>query len=410
MMSEFINNQSEKQAVLKELITRLHDGTAFEEVKKAFAEQFEHVTATEITQLEAALIEDGMPVEEIQRLCDVHADVFKGSIEEIHAPSEATQIPGHPIGTMLKENRFIESLIDGKILLVKKAYENDPSDANRSALQTLVNQLRKIDVHYARKENLIFPLLEKHDITAPPKVMWGVDDEVRQELKAVVVGLESLPIEDEILKSLDDVLHKIKEMIFKEENILVPMMNDTITDAELFEMTKDEDEFGYMIDPPKKIWQPDLLASKEEELQESTPIKSEGLIHFDAGSMTPVEVNAVLNTLPIDATFVDAKGRVKYFTQGKERIFPRPKTIIGREVSNCHPPASVHIVEQIVEELKSGKKDHEDFWIKMGEQFVYIRYFAVRDPEGKYLGVLEVTQNIKPIVELKGEKRLVDNS
>ncbi len=410
MMSEFINNQSEKQAVLKELITRLHDGAAFEEVKKAFAEQFEHVTATEITQLEAALIEDGMPVEEIQRLCDVHADVFKGSIEEIHAPSEATQIPGHPVGTMLKENRFIESLIDGKILLVKKAYENDPSDANRSALQTLVNQLRKIDVHYARKENLIFPLLEKHDITAPPKVMWGVDDEVRQELKAVVAGIESLPIEDEILKSLDDVLHKIKEMIFKEENILVPMMNDTITDAELFEMTKDEDEFGYMIDPPKKIWQPDLLASKEEELQESTPIKSEGLIHFDAGSMTPVEVNAVLNTLPIDATFVDAKGRVKYFTQGKERIFPRPKTIIGREVSNCHPPASVHIVEQIVEELKSGKKDHEDFWIKMGEQFVYIRYFAVRDPEGKYLGVLEVTQNIKPIVELKGEKRLVDNS
>ncbi len=115
----------------------------------------------------------------------------------------------------------------------------------------------------------------------------------------------------------------------------------------------------------------------------------------------------MLNTLPVDITFVDANDKVKYFSEGTERIFPRPRTVIGREISNCHPPASVHIVENLVADLKSGKKDSEDFWIKMGTKFVYIRYFAVRDDDGQYLGTLEFTQNIKAITELEGEKRLV---
>jgi DUF438 domain-containing protein len=133
------------------------------------------------------------------------------------------------------------------------------------------------------------------------------------------------------------------------------------------------------------------------------------VIPFDAGSLTSLEVNAILNTIPLDMTFVDANDRVKYFTQGKERIFDRPITIIGREVKHCHPPKSVHIVEKIVEDLKSGAKDNEDFWIRMGEQFVYIRYFAVRSKTGEFLGTLEITQNIKPITELEGEKRLMSN-
>ena len=117
----------------------------------------------------------------------------------------------------------------------------------------------------------------------------------------------------------------------------------------------------------------------------------------------------MLNTLPFDITFVDKNDTVKYFSQGKERIFPRTKTILGRTVSNCHPPASVHVVEQIVEDFKSGKKDNEDFWIDMRGQFVYIRYFAVRDEKDEYLGTLEVTQDIKHIQEIRGEKRLVSD-
>ena len=134
---------------------------------------------------------------------------------------------------------------------------------------------------------------------------------------------------------------------------------------------------------------------------------SPGYIKFDAGILTPEEINAMLNTLPLDITFVDKEGAVKYFSQGEERIFPRPKTIIGRQVENCHPPGSVHIVEEIVKDLKSGKKDHEDFWIKMKDVYAHIRYFAVRNAQGKFLGIMEVTQNIKPIQEITGEKRLL---
>jgi len=123
--------------------------------------------------------------------------------------------------------------------------------------------------------------------------------------------------------------------------------------------------------------------------------------------MMPEEINAVMNTIPLDMTFVDAKGRVQFFSNGKERIFPRPLTIIGREVKNCHPPQSVHVVEKIVEDLQSGKKDNEDFWIKMGDKLVYIRYFAVRNKKGEFLGTLEATQNITTIQELEGEKRLM---
>ena len=135
---------------------------------------------------------------------------------------------------------------------------------------------------------------------------------------------------------------------------------------------------------------------------------SDSKVSFDAGSLTAQELNAILNTVPFDMTFVGDDNRVKYFTQGKERIFERPITIIGREVKNCHPPKSVHIVESIVEDLRSGRKDHEDFWLNIGERFVHIRYFAVRSKEGQYLGTLEVSQDIKPIRELEGEKRLVD--
>jgi len=136
-------------------------------------------------------------------------------------------------------------------------------------------------------------------------------------------------------------------------------------------------------------------------------LDSQTKIKFDAGSLTSEEVNSILNTVPLDMTFVDADNRVKYFTQGKERVFERPLTIIGRQVKMCHPPKSVHVVEQIVSDFREGKKDNEDFWIKMGDMFVYIRYFAVRSKKGEYLGTLEVTQNIKPITELEGEKRLM---
>jgi DUF438 domain-containing protein len=161
---------------------------------------------------------------------------------------------------------------------------------------------------------------------------------------------------------------------------------------------------------PEGEWEPVRVDITEKSQKEGIhPSADPGYVEFDAGCLAPGEINAMLNTLPIDITFVDKDGAVKYFTQGKERIFARPKTIIGRQVHNCHPPASVHIVEKIVEDLKSGRKDHEDFWIRMGEKYVYIRYFAVRNEKGEYLGVIEVTQDIGPIQKITGEKRLLSD-
>ncbi|MDD4089715.1 MAG: DUF438 domain-containing protein, partial [Tissierellia bacterium] len=260
-----------------------------------------------------------------------------------------------------------------------------------------------IDIHYSKKENLLFPYMEKYGITAPPKVMWGVDDEIRDDLKMLKSDLSYGVFNDDHKKSVEELLNRINEMIFKEENIMLPMLLDKMTQDEWKRVADDSGEIGSIIDFVP-VWKPDKEA--KEEYKEDT--KEPGAIILPTGVFNIEELTNMLNTLPIDITFVGSDDTVKYFSQSSERIFARTKTIIGRNVSNCHPPASVHIVEGIVEDFKSGKKDHEDFWINMGDKYVYIRYFAVRDEKGKYLGVVEVTQDIKPVQEITGEKRLVE--
>lgn len=405
-MSEHINNREQRQKLLKELIMELHDGKDFEEVKAKFQEHFKDVSATEITQMETQLVMDGMPVEEIQRLCDVHASVFKGTIEEIHAVRRDEDIPGHPIHTFREENRLIKELIEERIRPHVEAMEE--SDKVAVDLADDFKDLWHIDKHYGRKENLLFPYMEKYGITAPPKVMWGVDDENRNMIKEILVLLKNYQYahpKDEVVEKAKAIIVGVEEMMFKEENILFPMVLDTLNDSEWKKILEESDEYGYFFFEPKVDWVPKAVPVEQLEAEVQGV---EGNVKFDAGFMSPEELNAMLNTLPFDMTFVDKDGKVKYFTQGQERIFARPKTIIGREVSNCHPPASVHIVEQIVEELKSGKKDHEDFWINMGGKFVHIRYYAVRNAQGDFLGVVEVSQDIKPLRELTGEKRLVE--
>lgn len=197
-------------------------------------------------------------------------------------------------------------------------------------------------------------------------------------------------------------------MIFKEENILFPMVSDVLTEDEWLTIQKESGEIGFcFIGDDMEEWKPERVDLEKEEKKKGEK-EADGFIRFETGLLEIEELEQMLNTLPVDITFVDRNDTVKYFSQAKDRIFARPKTVIGRNVQNCHPPASVHVVEGIVNDFKSGKKDKEEFWIKMGEKYVYIRYFAVRDKEGKYLGTVEVTQDIKPIQEITGEKRLVE--
>ncbi|GAE89782.1 DUF438 domain-containing protein [Acetivibrio straminisolvens] len=406
-MSEVINNREYRQKVLRELIRELHNGKSVEEIKPRFEELIKGISASEISEMEQALIMEGMPVEEIQRLCDVHAAVFKGSIEEIHRPQNPEEVPGHPVHTFKLENAQIRKLIDDEIKPQLESYKNGDTTQSLKKLEEAFQKLWEIDKHYSRKENLLFPYLEKYGINAPPKVMWGVDDEIRAGIKEVNRSLSAKSIH---LEKAEETVNRVAEMIFKEEKILFPMALESLTEDEWVEIARSSNEIGYCLITPKDEWKPARVDVVEKTQKEG--IKSQenpGYVEFDAGCLTPEEINAMLNTLPIDITFVDKDGAVKYFTQGKERIFARPKTIIGRQVQNCHPPASVHIVEKIVEDLKSGKKDHEDFWIRMGEKYVFIRYFAVRNNKGEYMGVIEVTQDIAPIQKISGEKRLLSD-
>ncbi len=407
-MSEFINNREYRQKVLKEIIRELHNGKPVEEVKARFEELIKGISTKEISEMEQALIMEGMPVEEIQNLCDVHAAVFKGSIEEIHRPEKPEEIPGHPVHTFKLENRKLETLVNDKI---KPQIENVTKTGNQQDINSLIESFKKLlelDKHYSRKENLLFPFMEKYGITAPPKVMWGVDDEIRAAIKETIKALTVNTGDREYtLKSAEEACGRVIEMIFKEENILFPMVLETLAEDEWLQIQEASSEIGYCLIEPSAKWQPVKVNVEKKAVEEGDQPSNNGYVKFDAGIMTPEEINAMLNTLPVDITFVDKDGLVKYFTQGKDRVFARPKTIIGREVKNCHPPASVHIVEGIVEDLKAGKKDHEDFWIKMGNKYVHIRYFAVRNQKGEFLGTMEFTQDIKPIQEITGEKRLV---
>lgn len=401
-MSAEINNREYRQQVLKELISQLHDGKSVDEVKETFAEVFGNVSVEEIAQAEQALITNGLPVEEVQRLCDVHAAVFKGSIEEIHKPLAEAEHPGHPADTLKRENRALER----SFALIRTQLAILPNPDAQKALRDELTKLLAIDRHYVRKENLFFPYMEQYGITAPPKVMWGVDDEIRAQLKGILAALDekdASQMNDEIEAFLD----KAGEMIFKEENILLPMLLENLTQDEWKTIASESVELGYCLIEEVPVWNPDagkvvgVAAVKQEE--------ATGVITLPTGVLKPEELVRMLDTLPLDITFVGKDDTVKYFSQGAERVFPRTKAIIGRKVSNCHPPASVHIVEKLVEDFKAGRKDHEDFWINMGGKYILIRYFAVRDDAGEYIGVLEMTQDIRPLQAIQGEKRLVSD-
>lgn len=415
-MSELINNRElnnenneKRQGILKDIIMQLHSGKSVKEVKEQFEKLISGVSANEISQMEASLIKDGMPVEEIQRLCDVHAEVFKGSIEEIHKELKEEEKIGHPIRVIKEENFAIEDLIKNNIIPKTKAYIDHRVEAIKYSLIEDLNLLSDIEKHYSRKENILFPYMEKYGIDAPPKVMWGVDDEIRQEIKAFKSLLQNKDINyDELKIKSEEVTTKILEMIFKEENIMLPMLIDLLTEDEWIKIAEDSEEIGYCIVSPNEKWKPSRVAVEEKATIEAGNMK-DGYVKFDTGVLKIQELSNILNTLPFDITFIDKEDVVKYFSQSEERIFPRTKSVIGRTVQNCHPPASVHVVNKMLEDFKTEKKSSEDFWINIKGMYVYIRYFAVRDEEGEYLGTLEVTQNIKPIQEITGEKRLMSD-
>lgn len=408
-MSELIKNREYRHKVLKEIILELHQGKSVQEVKSKFNEVAKGLDPAELSLVEQSLINEGLPVEEVQRLCDVHAEVFRDALEK--NPELSTE-PGHPVEIFIAENQALKNLIDKGI----KPLLNNLQQATETIEQSVALQLTEklnllwdIDKHYRRKEDLIFPFLEKYEITGPPKVMWGVDDKIRgllKETKGMAAHYQPAQ-KQQLIAKMEETLAQIEEMIFKEEKIFLPMAIKTLSEDEWYQALMDSDEIGYCLVEPKQSWKPSREIINKE-VNHIAKGQSSGNVKFETGFLSPEEIDLIYRHLPVDITFVDKNGIVKFFSATKDRIFPRTRTIIGRKVENCHPPASAHVVEKIVEDFKSGKKDHEDFWIKMEDKYVYIRYHAVRDKTGNFAGVLEVTQDIKPIQAITGEKRIMD--
>ncbi|MEK3732576.1 DUF438 domain-containing protein [Paenibacillus sp. FSL M8-0334] len=419
-MSELINNREEgisahrtaRIHLLKEIIKELHHGKSVEEVKSKFNQAVGEISVDEISELEQVLMqEEGIPVTEVQRLCSVHAAVFKGSIQDIHRAHKPEDQPGHPVYTFKRENQEIDRLANFKIALHLDQFLNDPGEANRLKLLEDFSLLYDVDKHYSRKENLLFPFLEKYGIYGPTKVMWAVDDGIRMGIKEVKSKLTHFEGNAELVVDLAKrVLNEVTEMIYKEEHILLPMALEKLTEDEWLQIADQSEEVGYCLIAPDQTWIPERADEPGTgQGLDASPLQ-EGYIRLSTGIVSVKQMEAILNHLPVDLTFIDEHDIVRYFSQGKERIFVRTKAVIGRSVQNCHPPQSVHVVNQLLADFKAGVKDVEDFWIPVKDKFVYIRYFAIRDQEGTYLGTLEFTQNIKPIQELTGQKRILSTS
>ncbi len=400
------SSENTKKEVMKAIILELHQGLSAEAARERFETEVGNISSTEIAEIEQALINEGLSPEEIKKFCNVHALIFQSALEK--SASEET-FPSHPVYLFRQENREIEKLVESVRSFIEKRDE-DKFPVFKEKLKEMLLNLRGIETHYERKEQLLFPFLEKQGFFGPSKVMWGKDNEVRDMLKTALQGIDLLGKQEEFAdynkQTLEPLLEEILGMIFKEENILFPTSLEKLGASDWVDILRESDDIGYVyIEKPEETGA--LMKELKTVLLEE-PIFQDNAVSFATGALPLNELMYLLNTLPVDLTYVDSEDRVKYFSDSKDRVFRRTRSVIGRNVENCHPPQSVEVVQKIITSFKEGKKDRYEFWLNVKERFLYIQFFAVRDKEGRYLGTLEVAQDITEIRKLDGEKRLLD--
>lgn len=394
-------DKERQQAILK-ILNFIQDGGELEEAKKMFQAAFDQVDVAEITAAERELIAQGLDPRKIQYLCNVHADVFKGNIKENKENPEFEK-PGHPIHTFKLENMILKSLVNDALLPDLAKWEKGDKGI-LSKLRQELKDLAKIHYHYARKETSIFPIMTKYGITAPPKVMWGVDDKIRKLIGQANLLISQKDINKaEVSKAIKETAHEVLEMIFKEEEIMLPMIDEVASEEDWGNVKNEEEQIGYTLIQKPMNWKP------KEKPKSDGPISIDKLsslaLNFAEGSLNLEQLSAILDLLPFALTFIDENDKVAYFGGGAN-IFPHSKNALGNSVYSCHLPESVPRVKKIFDDFHQGKKDKYEFWFKprhMG-RYLYLQYFAVRK-DNKYLGCLEVAQDVTDIRNWKTEKK-----
>ena len=379
-----------------------------EQVKEKFRDVLEGTDSLEIAKIEEELAKEGMKREEMRKLCDVHMAIFKEQLEK----QMPNMKPSQPIAILMEEHKIMLQMAEKLTSLSNKILKvTDMRYVTEEIHQVehVAEDFTDSDKHYLREENVLFPIVEKHGITEPPAIMWMEHDQIREQKKQLhklIADLKTSGFDDfkqqlwETAKSLSELL---ANHFYKENNILFPAAMSVVTEAEWVAVRKEFDEIGYCCFTPPELTVP----AQAETIVAQAPV-SEGVLSFETGNLTKEQLEAMLNSLPVDVTFVDANDTVQYFNKPEKRFFVRTKAVIGRKVAMCHPEKSLHIVTRIVESFKSGKKDSAAFWINLQNRLLHIRFFAVRDNSGKYLGAIEVVQDVTKIKQLEGERRLLD--
>lgn len=390
---------------IKEIIKKLHKGEKVEELKEEFKDTIKEATPTEIAKAEEELIKEGLPAEEIHKMCDLHLQIFQESLEE----QKPIAPPGHPIHILMVEHQIMLGYGTGlkKISTQMRNFKSfDEAKDLLSSFENLAEHLLESEPHYLREENVLFPLLEKHGITQPPRIMWMEHDMIRgkkKELKSLKESYKNFKFE-EFLNKLDRLSIDLSELLaghfMKENQILFPTAMRVLSEGEIRGAKKEFQVIGYC------SFTPELAKGMVEKGSEEF-VFEEGKITFPTGNLSLKELWEIFNSMPIDIAFVDKDDTVRFYSDPPHRIFVRTPQVIGMKVQGCHPQKSIHLVNQILEDFKAGKRDNADFWIQFNERFIHIRYFAVRDSERKYLGCLEFVQDITDIKKLEGEKRLL---
>ncbi len=382
-MSEMMGNT--RKEALKEILHRLHAGESPQRLKAAFRDAVGNVSPQEIAQLEDELVREGLPREELLGLCDLHLSLF----EEALANTEVPTPPWHPVGILMAEHREL-------LRIAEKLNRLAQGQGSPEELAHIHEHLEESERHYLREENVLFPMVEKHGVVEPPRVLWNEHQEIRKLKKGIQTA------ERGRLRELSVALgERLSSHFLKENRILFPTALQVIPEGEWHEIRAQFDEIGYCCFTPAAPVPP--VARPE------PGPATEGRVRLPTGEFTVHELEAVLNTLPVDITFVDKDDTVRYFNQTKDRIFVRTPAVIGHKVQDCHPQKSVHIVDRILREFREGKRDEAEFWLPLQGKLVYIRYFPVRGTNGEYLGTVEVTQDIGPLQEISGERRLLDD-
>ena len=402
------NSAESKKRALKEIIRQLHDGVPPQEVKTKFKHVLEGTSSKDIAKIEQELVKEGMPREELQSLCAVHLAVFADQVQEqeLHIPS------GHPINILMEEHKILLQRAERLGILVNMieqacdvVYVGDAL----TELQNITKDFQDAEKHYLREENVLFPMMEKHGIIEPPAIMWMEHNQIRETKKKLYNLVEKWNTMsfDDFKKQLGETSKPVCSILpshfFKENNILFPTALELVQSEEWEEARKEFDEIGYCCFTP-----PHLIAKPQTEKQKPEEAPAADVLQFETGSLSKEEIEGILNSLPVDISFVDKEDRVKYFNKADRRIFVRTKAVIGRSVQLCHPQKSIQIVNKIIEAFENGEKDMTEFWITVNERLIHIRYFAVKDKNDKYLGTMEVTQDITDIKKIEGQKRLLD--